>query len=100
MTTPAHPGASAEATVVAYEELRRHALAASLHGRDMGWGVLMREGVATWIERSGAGLAPAGRAATRDPGLAASPVVSSLHVGLVHVLATIALTPRPEAMSP
>lgn len=100
MTTPGPAGASAEAAVVAYEELRRHALAASLHGRDLGWVVLMREGVATWIERCGAGLAPAGRAASRDPVQGASRVVSPLHVGLVHVLATIALTPRPEAMSP
>jgi hypothetical protein len=100
VTAPAHPAASAEATVVAYEELRRHVVAASLHGRDMGWVVLVREGVASWIERAGAGLAPAGLAAARDPGRAAPPVVSPLHVGLVHVLATIALTPRSEAMSP
>jgi hypothetical protein len=61
----------------------------------------MREGVASWIERGGTGLAPAGLATPiRDPVLAAPPVVSPLHVGLVHVLATIALTPRSDALSP
>jgi hypothetical protein len=86
--------------VGAYEELRCHALAASRHGHDMSWVVLVREGVATWIERGRAGHAPAGLAAIRDPVLAARPVVSPLHVGLVHALATIALTRRSEALSP
>jgi hypothetical protein len=100
VTIPAHPAESAEAAVVAYEELRRHALAASPHGGGMSWVLLVREGVATWMDRGAAGLAPAGPAAARDPGTAGPPVVPPLHVGIVHVLATIALTRRQEAMSP
>ena len=96
--TPAHP-AEGEAAVVAYEQLRRQALAASPYGGDRGWVLLAREGVATWIDRS-AGLGPAGPAAAGGPVMAGPPVVQPLHVGIVHVLATIALSRQAEAMSP
>ena len=98
MITPAHP-AEGEAAVVAYEQLRRQALAASPYGGDRGWVLLAREGVATWIDRS-AGLGPAGPAAAGGPVMAGPPVVQPLHVGIVHVLATIALSRQAEAMSP
>ena len=65
----------------------------------MGWVLLAREGVATWIDRGAAGLAPAGLAAARDHAMAGRPVVQPLHVGIVNVLASMALS-RREAMSP
>lgn len=94
-----HP-AEGEAAVVAYEQLRRQALAASPHGGDRGWVLLVREGVATWIDRSAAGLGPAGPATAGGPVIAGPPVVQPLHVGIVRVLATIALSHQAEAMSP
>ena len=65
----------------------------------MGWVLLLREGVATWIDRCAASLAPAGFAAARDYAMAGPPVVQPLHVAIVNMLASIALF-RREAMSP
>jgi hypothetical protein len=99
VTSPAHADEGTDAAVLAYEQLRRHALAASPRGGGLGWVCLVREGMATWIDRWAAGLAPAGLAAVRDDVMAGPPVVQPLHVGIVNVLASIALS-RGEAMSP
>jgi hypothetical protein len=90
--------AGAEAAVVAYEQLRRDALADSPGGGGSGWVLLLREGVAGWIDRGAAGGTAAKPAAAEDHAVAGPPV-QPLHVGLVHVLASIALS-RREAMSP
>ena len=99
MTSPEHAAEDADAAVVAYEQLRRHALAASPRGGGMGWVLLVREGMATWIDRYAAGLAPAGLATARDHVMTGPAVVQPLHVGIVNVLASIALS-RGEAMNP
>ena len=66
----------------------------------MGWVWLVREGLATWIDRWTAGVAPVGPVAARDHGIAGPPVLPPLHVGLVHVLTTIALSRREVALRP
>ena len=99
MTRPLDRTVDADAAVSAYEELRRHVLAASPRAGALGWIWLVREGLATWIERCTAGRAPVGPvAATHD--IARSPVLPPLHVGLVHALTTIALSRRAEALRP
>ena len=99
MTTPDLRADDAEAAVVAYEQLRSHALAGSPRGGGIGGVLLLREGVATWIDRCAAGVAPAAPSAAGDPVMAVPPVSRPLQVGVVHVLASIALS-RREAMSP
>jgi hypothetical protein len=95
---PYDPAEGAEAAVVAYEQLRRDALADSPGGGGIGWVLLLREGVAGWIDRGAAGGAAAIPAAAGDHVVAGLPI-PPLHVGIVHVLASIALS-RREAMSP
>jgi hypothetical protein len=99
VTTPDHLAAGADAAAVAYERLRSHALAGSPFGGDIGWVLLLRAGVATWIDRCAAGVAPAASSAAGDHVVAVPPVSEPLHVGVVHVLASIALS-RREAVSP
>jgi len=78
----------------AYEELRSHMLAGAPGGPHFGMAVLLREGIAAWIER---------RAICRQPSLQLAatsmlrPVLSDrLQVEIVHVLADIALKDREE----
>jgi len=79
--------------VAAYEELRRHMLAVSAGGSPFGMVVLLREGIAAWIERR-ANCRGAAQSATR---LTPRPVLSDkLHAEIVHVLADIALRDREE----
>ncbi|MBI4629960.1 MAG: hypothetical protein HY729_14720 [Candidatus Rokubacteria bacterium] len=99
MTTPDHLADGPDAAAVAYEQLRSHALAGSPFGRDIGWVLLLRAGVATWIDRCVAGIAPAAPSAAGDHVGAVTLVSEPLHVGVVHVLASIALS-RREAVSP
>jgi hypothetical protein len=80
--------------VVGYEELRRHMLAGSPGGPPFGMVVLLREGVAAWIERRATCRGAVAQSATR---LTPRPVLSGeLHAEIVHVLADIALKDRQE----
>jgi hypothetical protein len=84
----------ADGAVGAYEELRRQMLAGSPGGPHSGMIVLLREGVASWIERGAACRGAAAQSATRP---APGPLLSErLHSEIVHVLADIALTYREE----
>jgi hypothetical protein len=96
-----HPddrAADAAAAVGAYEQLRRDALAGSPGGGALGWGVLVREGVAGWIARGVAGGAAATPVAAATHVAAGAPSLQPLQVGIVHVLVSIALS-RREAVS-
>lgn len=80
--------------MAAYEELRRHVLAGLPGGAHSGMIVLLREGVAGWIERGAACREVAVQLATRS---APGPLLcDKLHSEIVHVLADIALTYREE----
>ena len=84
----------ADGAVAAYEELRSHMLAGSPGGPHSGMIVLLREGVAGWIERGAACRGLAAQSAARPwPGALLS---DGLHSEIVHVLADIALTYREE----
>jgi hypothetical protein len=84
----------ADGAVTAYEELRSHMLAGSPGGPHSGTIVLLREGVAGWIERRAACREVAVQSAIR-PGLGLL-LCDGLHSEIVHVLADIALTYREE----
>ena len=99
MITPDPRAAEAAAAVVAYEQLRSQALAGSPRAGGIGGVVLLRAGVASWIDRGAVGVAPAASSAAGDPVMAGPPVSQPLHVGVVHVLASIALS-RREPVSP
>ena len=80
--------------MTAYEELRHHMLAGSPGGAHFGLVVLLREGVAAWIERRTTCRRPAAPSGTQP---APGPLLSDeLHAEIVHVLAEIALKSREE----
>jgi hypothetical protein len=80
--------------VAAYEELRSHMLAGSPGGPHFGMVVLLREGVAAWIERRAACRGSAAQSATHS---APRPLLfDRLHAEIVHVLAGIVLNGREE----
>ena len=84
--------------VAAYEELRSHVRAGSAFRSHLGLVLLLREGVAAWVARGSA----CSRVQVESPGnpearSAVAPVVTDeLHVGLVRVLANMALAGREE----
>jgi hypothetical protein len=80
--------------VTAYEELRHHMLAGSPGGPHFGLVVLLREGIAAWIERRATGRCPAAPSGTQP---VPRPLLSDeLRAEIVHVLAEIALKRREE----
>jgi hypothetical protein len=74
---------------VAYEELRSHVLTGD--GNGPGLMLVLREGLAAWLEGRGTRLCPSEvRPGLRTP--AAAPVVSDpIHAGIVRVLASMVL---------
>ena len=70
-----------------YEQLRCHVLAGSPGGGHAGRAVLLREGVAAWMERTTA--APPVLSARPDD--ATRTITGPLHAGIVQILASIAL---------
>lgn len=88
----------ADAFAAAYEQLRSRVLSGSVSQNHLGLGlvVLLREGIAAWMARGFAGLAPVEPQA--QPHLrGAAPVLSDeIHAGVVHVLASIAQARREE----
>jgi hypothetical protein len=83
----------ADATA-AYEHLRRHALEGSPRGVPFGVILVVREGVAAWIDRGATGCTTP---STNPDRAVPFPAVSlPLHAGIVDVLVSIALTTREE----
>jgi hypothetical protein len=86
-----------DGVVAAYEELRSHVLAGSPGGPHWGMIVLLREGIAAWIEHHTARGGVAAQAATLLIPRSALPEM--LHAEMVHVLAEIVLK-RREGKNP
>jgi hypothetical protein len=85
---------TAESVEAAYEELRSHMLAGSPGGPHSGTVMLLREGIAAWIERRIACRQPAAQSA---PPSVPRPLLSDqFHTEIVQVLADIALKHREE----
>jgi hypothetical protein len=84
--------AADEASVVAYEELRNHVLRGA-PGNGAGLGLLLREGLAAWLEGRGASSPRCEPEATLRPTpRATSPLVSDeIQAGIVGVLASMVL---------
>jgi hypothetical protein len=83
-----------DGTVAAYEELRSHMQLGSPCSPHSGMIVLMREGIAAWIERCVACRQPAVQSA--PPCESGSLLTDRLQIGIVHVLADIVLRHREE----
>jgi hypothetical protein len=84
-----------EASVAAYEDLRRRALVENGFG-DLGQIFLVREGLVAWMARARTDLVSAKVTAVKDP-VAAAPVLSDeIHAGVVRVLASMAMARRRE----
>lgn len=79
-----------------YEQLRRHVLTALPGGR-FGLAVLLREGVAAWIEHCDANPLPA--SPTELAAVPCSAIAPPLHAGIVQILASIALNRIQEIHS-
>ena len=79
---------------VSYEQLRHHVLTGSSRAGHVGLILLMREGVAAWLDHSAAGFTPVEPstvAAVTSPGL-----LPQLQAGIVAVLADLVWTTRQE----
>ncbi|MGH8703151.1 MAG: hypothetical protein ACREVR_18515 [Burkholderiales bacterium] len=85
--------------MAAYEKLRSQVLAGASAGSPVGWGLLVREGIAAWMARSAATLAPIRPAA--DPSRLGVPwqLPDEVQGGVVRVLASMALAGRGEVSS-
>lgn len=80
----------------AYEHLRRHVLQGSPRGAPFGVILVMREGVAAWMDRGATGFATVVPFTHPDRAVACPDVSPPLHAGIVDVLVSIALTTREE----
>lgn len=81
--------------MAAYEELRNHVLAGAGYGSPFGLILLLREGIAAWMDRASARWVPAASSHPDRPG--AAPMVSDeIRVGIARVLASMALAGRGE----
>ena len=79
----------------AYEQLRSYVLENSIHGGHAGLILVMREGVAAWIDHCTPGFTPA--VSTHVDRVVTLPNLSQqLHADIVDVLVSIALTTRKE----
>jgi len=75
----------------AYEELRRRVLASVPFGGHGGLVLLLREGIAAWMARGAACVAPLEPALDPDRRGAAPIVSDEIHAAVVRVLASMAL---------
>ena len=87
---------SNDGAAAAYEELRGHILAGSPGGRHFGLILLLREGVAVWLERRITAESMAKKLAGPDASASKSLLSEPLQAELVSVLAGIALSDREE----
>ncbi|MEX1184684.1 MAG: hypothetical protein WD227_04930 [Vicinamibacterales bacterium] len=88
-----NPSGAGDAAV-AYEQLRHHVLTGSSRAGHVGLILLMREGVAAWLDHSPDGFTPAAPstvAAVASPGR-----LPPLQAGIVAVLADLVWTTRQE----
>ena len=87
------PSADADAAA-AYEQLRHQVRTGSSPGGHVGLGLLLREGVAAWLERSASGVTPARPSTVAAVGPALP--FPQLQAGIVAVLADLVWTTRQE----
>jgi hypothetical protein len=80
----------------AYEQLRSQVLQGSSHNNHFGLILMMREGVAAWIDRCASGFTPAAASSNVDRVVALPDLSPQLHAGIVDVLVSIALATRKE----
>jgi hypothetical protein len=85
-----------ESTRAAYEELRRHSLLGA-PGSQFGLVVLLREGVAAWIERRAASAGPGARPAADTPAMSCS--AGSLQAEIMQLLVSMVLNQGKERQS-
>jgi len=85
-----------DGAATAYEELRGHILAGSPGGQHFGLILLLREGVAVWLERRITAESTAKKSAGPDASASKSLLSHPLQAELVSVLAGIALSDREE----
>jgi hypothetical protein len=91
---PDVPASGEDGTVAAYEEIRAHILVGSPGRQRFGLVVLLREGIAAWIERRATCWSPA--SATPDRAVRPPLLSEQLHAEIVRVLVSIALSGREE----
>jgi hypothetical protein len=95
VTTSDATTSDSDTHVPAYEELRQRVLAGATHGSHFGLVVLLREGIAAWMQRAVVGSA--GTPAAGPDRRPAAPVLpDEIQAGVVRVLANMALSGRGE----
>ena len=87
-------GSDVADAATAYEQLRNHVLTGSSPGGHFSLALLLREGVAAWLDRSSAGFTPA----DPSPVAAVAPhaLLLQLQAGIVAVMADILWSTRKE----
>lgn len=97
MTASAAVTAGSDTAVARYEELRRCVLVqAGACDCDLGQILLVRGGVVAWMAHATTRTAPANRTADRDRDATAPVMSDEIQVGMVRVLANMALAGRRE----
>ena len=86
------PRQSTPGHVARYEELRRHTVERQILAGRLGLAILLRQGLATWIEQWSKVPAPAPSTERSRP----SPLPDSSSTDLINVLAAMALSQIPE----
>jgi hypothetical protein len=84
-----------DTSIVAYEELRRRVLAGA-SGYDLGQIFLLREGMVAWMTHGNTRTVPAKPIGDQDLRVTAPILSDEIHIGMVRVLASMALAGRRE----
>jgi hypothetical protein len=88
----AAPRQSTPGHVARYEELRRHTVERQILAGRLGLAILLRQGLAAWVEQWSKVPAPAPSTERSRP----SPLPDSTSTDLINVLAAMALSQIPE----
>jgi hypothetical protein len=84
-----------DTSIVAYEELRRRVLAGA-SGYELGQIFLLREGMVAWMAHGNTRTVPAKTIVDQDRGVTAPILSNEINIGMVRVLASMALAGRRE----
>ncbi|MCP4002553.1 MAG: hypothetical protein GY725_00015 [bacterium] len=90
----AAPRQSTPGHVTRYEELRRHTVERQILTGRLGLAILLRQGLAAWVEQWSKVPAPA--PSTERSRRSRSPLADSTSTDLINVLAAMALSQIPE----
>ena len=96
LATPNPPEDLADSSATAYEEIRSQVLGAPQRYEDFGLVLLLREGVAAWIDHCKIRPAPTEQESLADQAVSPPVLLPQLHADIVRLLANMVLSGREE----